>query len=58
MKHQEKCYRNIGGRKMENYSDLCMTEEENEKIIKEAKEIYKYVRKIKHPEGYHQLFVA
>lgn len=57
MKHQTQCYRTINGVKMMNYCDLIMSDEENEKIIKEAKEKFKRVRKIKHPAGYHQLFV-
>jgi hypothetical protein len=44
--------------KFENYCDLVMSTEENERVIAEAKNKFKFVRKIKHPSGYHQLFVA
>lgn len=57
MKHQTKCYRTINGEKLVNYCDLIMSDEENEKMISEAKQKFKKVRKIKRPEGYHQLFV-
>lgn len=59
MKHQSNCYRNIGGHKLVNYCDLCMTDEINEQRVKEAKELYGIVRKVKHHSGgYHQLFVG
>ncbi|MCB9047680.1 MAG: hypothetical protein H6550_16215 [Chitinophagales bacterium] len=58
MKHQSDCYRTINGVRMVNYADLCMTDERNAGMIKEAKELYRKVRKIKHPAGYYQLFVA
>lgn len=34
-----------------------MGDEENEKMVAEAKKQFKLVRKIKHPDGYYQLFV-
>lgn len=41
-----------------NYCDLIMSDEENNKVIAEAKKLYKTIRKIKHPSGYYQLFVS
>jgi len=58
MKHQCQCYRNLNGKKYTNYCDLIMDEEENQKVIEEARAQFDSVRKIKHPEGYYQLFVA
>ena len=58
MKHQAKRYRTINGIKMFNYCDLIMCDVENKATIKEAREKYQYVRKIKHPEGFYQLFVS
>jgi len=43
---------------MTNYADLAYTAAENEEIIKEAKASFKIVRKVKHPKGYYQIFVA
>lgn len=43
---------------MFNYCDLIMCDVENKATIKEAREKYQYVRKIKHPEGFYQLFVS
>jgi hypothetical protein len=57
IKHQSNCYRNIKGVRYENYSDLIYGDEDNERIIKQAQALYKLVRKIKHPDGYYQLFV-
>lgn len=58
MKHQTKCYRIIGGVLHENYCDLIMSDEENAAVVAEAKKKFSKVRKIKHPSGYHQLFVS
>lgn len=57
MKHQGNCYRNIGGKKYTNYADLIMGEVENAQVIQEARATGRSVRKIKHPEGYYQLFL-
>lgn len=57
-KHQGSCYRNIDGRKYEDYSDLCYADEENKKIIKEAKEKYRFVRVIKRSEDLKAVFVS
>jgi len=35
-----------------------MSDEENNKVIAEAKKKYKIVRKLKHPSGYSQLFIS
>lgn len=43
---------------MINYCDLIMGDTENESAIKEAKAKYQRVRKIKHPDGFYQLFVS
>lgn len=49
----------MNGKRYENYADLLnMDEADNKKIVDEAKELYKSVRKIKHPDGYYQLFVS
>lgn len=58
MKHQQNRYRVINGIKMLNYCDLIMGDVENEVAVKEAKAKYQYVRRIKHPDGFYQLFVA
>lgn len=58
VKHQSACYRNIGGVKYTNYCDLIYGDEENARMITTAKSLYHLVRKIKHPDGYYQLFVA
>ena len=58
MKHQANCYRIIKGIKMTNYCDLIMSNAENEAVVKEAKDKFGKVRKIKHPAGYYQLFVS
>ena len=58
IKHQSNCYRNISGRLYRNMADLYRSEEENKEVIKEVKEQYKYVRLIKHPSGYYQLFAT
>jgi hypothetical protein len=58
MKHQSQCYRTIKGQRLLNYCDLIMSDEENNKVIAEAKKKYKIVRKLKHPSGYYQLFIS
>ena len=58
MKHQANCYRVINGIKMSNWADLLCDDYTNKKTIETAKLIYKFVRKIKHPSGYYQLFVS
>lgn len=63
IKHQTKCYRNIRINKlltvcMWNYCDLIMGDEANNKVIEEAKAKHQYIRKIKHKDGYYQLFVS
>lgn len=59
IKHQIKCYRNIGGKKYTNYADLIMSDEENEKVLVEAKSTFFFVKKIKHHSGeYYQVFVS
>lgn len=55
-KHQDNCYRNINGKRYENFCDLIYGDAENEKAIQEAREQFKSVRKIKHPSGYYQVF--
>lgn len=57
-KHQQKCYRNIKGVRYMNFADLYLSDEENEELIKEAKSQYNKIKKVKHFEGYYQLFVA
>lgn len=62
-KHQSNCYRNVrlkDGRviKMTNYCDLIMSPAENLVVESDAKNKYTWCRKIKHPDGYYQLFVA
>lgn len=44
VKHQSGCYRNIKGIKYTNYADLFYEEEENKKVIEEAKSNFKYVK--------------
>ena len=44
VKHQSSCYRNIGGKRYKNYSDLFYSDEENNRIINEAKKNNKNVR--------------
>lgn len=51
-------YRTIGKLRYEKILDLTMSEEENEQAVKDAKLKYRKVRKIKHVNGYFQLFVA
>lgn len=63
IKHQSHCYRNIKLKdgtiiKMENYADLIMSPEENLAVEAEARNEYTHIRKIKHPDGYYQLFVS
>lgn len=58
MKHQSNCYRTIGSIKFTNFCDLIMSEEEIAEVVAAAKNKYKYVRKIKHPSGYYQLFIS
>lgn len=59
IKQQDKCYRVINGQRLVNYCDLIMSEEENEKVIAEAKLAYKTVRKVKNASGgYYHLFVS
>lgn len=58
MKHQSFCYRNIKGINYINFADLIYPDHENEFIIKQAKDKYHKVHKIKHPSGYYQIFVA
>lgn len=41
-----------------NYCDLIYGDDENKRIISEVKRRYQYVRKIKHPDGYYQLFAS
>lgn len=55
-KHQSQCYRNINGVKFKNGADLIYSDEENQRLIKEAKSQYKKVRIIKTKYGYSQLF--
>lgn len=43
---------------MYNYCDLIMGDDENNKVIEEAKAKHQYIRKIKHKDGYYQLFVS
>lgn len=43
---------------MFNECDLCFSDDENKRIVLEAKKEYKYVRQIKHNAGYNQLFVS
>jgi hypothetical protein len=62
-KNQQSCYRqfSIKGKstRLYNWSDLIMEAAEQEKIIREAKRIFKYVRIVKHHSGaYRQLFVS
>lgn len=56
-KHQSNCYRVLNGEKFINWCDLIFEDEENERIIKEARQKFRKVRKIKHVDGYYQLFV-
>jgi predicted Zn-ribbon and HTH transcriptional regulator len=58
MKHQANCYRTFSGIRYTNFADLIFSDAENQKTIDEAKHKFSSVKKIKHPEGYHQLFVA
>ena len=58
IKNQQECYRNFGGKRYTNYSDLIQSEEEQAAIIAEAKRLYNSTRKILHPDGYYQLFVS
>lgn len=58
IKHQGNCYRNINGVRYTNHADLIYSDAENSKVIAEARSQFRSVRKIKHPDGYYQLFVA
>lgn len=58
IKHQSQCYRIFKGIRYKNFCDLIMSDEENEKMVIQAKNEYVYVRQIKHPDGYNQLFVS
>ena len=56
-KHQSNCYRIINGKRYENYSDLCFTEDENVKRITEAKKQFKSVRIMTRGDGLKAIFV-
>lgn len=59
IKHQNNVYRVINGQKLVNYCDLIYDDNENERVIAEAKLAYKTVRKIKNASsGYYHLFVS
>lgn len=57
MKHQSDCYRIIKGVKYINWCDLIYQPEENDRILKEIKAKKIKHRRIKHPDGYYQLFI-
>lgn len=59
VKHQQKCYRVIKGIRHTNYADLIYGEDENVKVIEEAKREYASVKVINHwTKEYKQVFVA
>ena len=57
-KHQAHCYRNIGGVRFENHADLIYGEEENAKVVAEARAKYRRVRIIKRDVDLKAVFVA
>jgi hypothetical protein len=59
IKHLNNCYRNIKGVAYKNHADLIYGDDENKKVIEDARREFKHVKLIKHWTGdFHQIFVA
>lgn len=57
-KHQAATYRNINGRRYTNWTDLCYSDEENAKIVSEAKKQFKFVRIVRRDADLKAVFVS